>query len=148
MYSSPISYGLALQGGPRQCVLRAAGEPDFADLFRNHNHHACSLRSDHTANGIPPGCRASIICLRFPHRISASGCRTPISARPNSPPLLHLWSLGVEIQFYLLVPLLFLLAKKFRHFVPVALMLSFIACVDEINRNFRLCQNEKGPCLF
>jgi peptidoglycan/LPS O-acetylase OafA/YrhL len=44
-------------------------------------------------------------------------------------PLLHLWSLGVEIQFYLIVPLIFLLARKFRLLVPAALVLSFLACL-------------------
>jgi peptidoglycan/LPS O-acetylase OafA/YrhL len=44
-------------------------------------------------------------------------------------PLLHLWSLGVEIQFYLIVPLLFSLSNKFRLFVPVVAILSFLICV-------------------
>lgn len=44
-------------------------------------------------------------------------------------PLLHLWSLGVEIQFYLIVPLLVWLFSKFKTFLPLAIMGSFCACI-------------------
>lgn len=44
-------------------------------------------------------------------------------------PLLHLWSLGVEIQFYLLVPLLVWFFRKSKIFLFLALSGSFTACV-------------------
>ena len=44
-------------------------------------------------------------------------------------PLLHLWSLGVEIQFYLLVPPLLILARRFWLFLPLCLVLSLLACM-------------------
>lgn len=43
-------------------------------------------------------------------------------------PLLHLWSLGVEVQFYLLVPLLGWLAIRCRACVPLILLLSLALC--------------------
>lgn len=42
-------------------------------------------------------------------------------------PLLHFWSLGVELQFYLLVPLLFWLHYKSRFILPVLLVGSLAA---------------------
>jgi len=44
-------------------------------------------------------------------------------------PLLHLWSLGVEIQFYLIVPLLVWFFRKSKVFLFLALLGSFAACV-------------------
>ncbi|MFW2022452.1 acyltransferase family protein [Acinetobacter baumannii] len=44
-------------------------------------------------------------------------------------PLLHLWSLGVEIQFYLIVPLLVGFFRKSRAFLFLTLLGSFAACV-------------------
>lgn len=44
-------------------------------------------------------------------------------------PLLHLWSLGVEIQFYLIVPLLVWFFRKSKLFLPIALVGSFAACI-------------------
>ncbi len=43
-------------------------------------------------------------------------------------PLLHLWSLGVEIQFYLIVPLLYWIFKKSKFYLPLILFLSLVAC--------------------
>jgi len=43
-------------------------------------------------------------------------------------PLLHLWSLGVEIQFYLLVPVLFWIISKSRYMFAMLVLLSLIAC--------------------
>lgn len=43
-------------------------------------------------------------------------------------PLLHLWSLGVEIQFYLIVPLLYWIFQKTKIFLPLVLLLSLLAC--------------------
>lgn len=43
-------------------------------------------------------------------------------------PLLHLWSLGVEIQFYLIVPLLYWMFKRAKISLPLVLILSLIAC--------------------
>ncbi len=43
-------------------------------------------------------------------------------------PLLHLWSLGVEIQFYAIVPLLYFIFRKFRLSLFVFLFISSIAC--------------------
>lgn len=43
-------------------------------------------------------------------------------------PLLHLWSLGVEIQFYLIVPVLFWFGRKFRWILPLLLVAALIAC--------------------
>ncbi|WP_372404640.1 acyltransferase family protein [Acinetobacter piscicola] len=44
-------------------------------------------------------------------------------------PLLHLWSLGVEIQFYLIVPLLAWFFRKSKIFLFLAILGSFAACV-------------------
>lgn len=44
-------------------------------------------------------------------------------------PLLHLWSLGVEIQFYLIVPLLVWFFRKSKIFLPLILIGSFLSCV-------------------
>lgn len=44
-------------------------------------------------------------------------------------PLLHLWSLGVEIQFYLIVPLLVWLFRKSKLLLPLATFISFAACI-------------------
>lgn len=44
-------------------------------------------------------------------------------------PLLHLWSLGVEIQFYLIVPLLVWLFRKSKLLLPLAVFISFLACI-------------------
>ena len=43
-------------------------------------------------------------------------------------PLLHLWSLGVEIQFYLIVPLLYWMFHKAKIVFPVILFLSLVGC--------------------
>ena len=43
-------------------------------------------------------------------------------------PLLHLWSLGVEIQFYLLVPAIHFLSSKSRIFIPAAILASLALC--------------------
>ena len=44
-------------------------------------------------------------------------------------PLLHLWSLGVEIQFYLIVPLLVWFFNKSKAFLFLALLSSFFLCI-------------------
>lgn len=44
-------------------------------------------------------------------------------------PLLHLWSLGVEIQFYLIVPLLAWFFRKSKVFLFLAILASFAACI-------------------
>lgn len=44
-------------------------------------------------------------------------------------PLLHLWSLGVEIQFYLFVPLLAWFFRKSQVFLPLILVGSFLSCL-------------------
>lgn len=44
-------------------------------------------------------------------------------------PLLHLWSLGLEIQFYLLFPLLALAWRRARWMVPAAVVISLAACL-------------------
>lgn len=44
-------------------------------------------------------------------------------------PLLHLWSLGVEIQFYLIVPLLVWIFRKSKILLPLAILCSFAACI-------------------
>lgn len=44
-------------------------------------------------------------------------------------PLLHLWSLGLEIQFYLLFPLLALAWRRARWLIPAMVLLSLAACL-------------------
>ena len=44
-------------------------------------------------------------------------------------PLLHLWSLGVEIQFYLLVPLIYWFYKKIKFSVPIIALSSLILSI-------------------
>ena len=60
--------------------------------------------------------------------------------RPETKPLLHTWSLGVEEQFYLIVPLLMLLAwrvapRHARLLFAIAAALSFAAAVAVSSRN-------------
>lgn len=43
-------------------------------------------------------------------------------------PLLHLWSLGVEIQFYVIVPALFLCIQRVRHIPVLLTLLSIFMC--------------------
>lgn len=43
-------------------------------------------------------------------------------------PLLHLWSLGVEVQYYLLVPFLFFVIRKFKGLLYLMIAVSLIAC--------------------
>ena len=43
-------------------------------------------------------------------------------------PALHFWSLGVELQFYLLVPFILMLHRQSRLLLPVLLLLSLLAC--------------------
>jgi peptidoglycan/LPS O-acetylase OafA/YrhL len=43
-------------------------------------------------------------------------------------PLLHLWSLGVEIQFYLIIPFLFWFLDKSKIYLPLLLALSLAGC--------------------
>jgi len=44
-------------------------------------------------------------------------------------PLLHYWSLGVEYQYYLLFPLIFLAAAKYKKAGPLIFAASFVLCV-------------------
>lgn len=44
-------------------------------------------------------------------------------------PLLHLWSLGVEIQFYLITPLLVWFFSKSKFLLPITLISSLVLCV-------------------
>lgn len=44
-------------------------------------------------------------------------------------PLLHLWSLGVEIQFYILFPLLAWLDRRWRAAIPLLLVGSLVSCL-------------------
>ncbi|WP_199525230.1 acyltransferase family protein [Pseudoalteromonas sp. bablab_jr011] len=44
-------------------------------------------------------------------------------------PLLHLWSLGVEIQFYIIVPIIFWLLKKSKINYFLIMSMSFILCL-------------------
>lgn len=50
-------------------------------------------------------------------------------------PLLHLWSLGVEIQFYLIVPLVYFLISRSRTLFLILMVGSFFSCliVSEIS---------------
>jgi len=43
-------------------------------------------------------------------------------------PLLHLWSLGVEIQFYLFVPLIYYIEKRLKHSILILFFLSLCTC--------------------
>lgn len=44
-------------------------------------------------------------------------------------PMLHLWSLGVEVQFYLLVPFFIFLIKKSKILIVATAALSFLCCI-------------------
>jgi len=44
-------------------------------------------------------------------------------------PLLHLWSLGVELQFYLLVPLFILIWNKSKKLLVLIAVISIVACI-------------------
>ncbi|HCS64591.1 MAG TPA: hypothetical protein DIW64_11230 [Cellvibrio sp.] len=44
-------------------------------------------------------------------------------------PLLHYWSLGVELQYYVIFPLLFFMGKKFKAFFPVLAIISLGFCI-------------------
>ncbi len=47
--------------------------------------------------------------------------------RAELKPLLHLWSLGVEEQFYIVWPLILALAWRFRTAIPVTILVIFVA---------------------
>lgn len=51
-------------------------------------------------------------------------------------PLLHLWSLGVEIQFYILVPLLLIVHKISKLLIVIIAIISFILCINLTGRHF------------
>jgi len=48
-------------------------------------------------------------------------------------PLLHLWSLGVEIQYYLIVPFLFYILRRHIAYFYIILLGSLLLCVQIIN---------------
>jgi peptidoglycan/LPS O-acetylase OafA/YrhL len=50
-------------------------------------------------------------------------------SKANFTPLLHLWSLGVELQFYLLVPFLFPLIRKSTTLLIIVFFTSLISCL-------------------
>lgn len=71
-------------------------------------------------------------------------------------PLLHLWSLGVEIQFYLIVPLLFWLHYKNKTIGLLILLGSLVACLVMVSISpytaffmtpFRIWQFLIGACV-
>lgn len=49
-------------------------------------------------------------------------------AKGDFNPLLHLWSLGVELQFYLLVPLIYWLTNKSKSYFYLLMLLSAMTC--------------------
>lgn len=53
---------------------------------------------------------------------------TPYFDKAEFKPLLHLWSLGVEIQFYLLVPLLFWAIRRSKSIFLIIFLGSLISC--------------------
>lgn len=44
-------------------------------------------------------------------------------------PLLHLWSLGVEIQFYIIVPLIYLVITRSKKLFLFLIVASFVSCI-------------------
>lgn len=54
-------------------------------------------------------------------------------------PLLHLWSLGVEIQFYLCVPLLAWLLRKSAYYFIGLLLLSMLGCFGLLAISAKTC---------
>lgn len=50
-------------------------------------------------------------------------------------PLLHLWSVGVELQFYLLVPIIFAVFNHSRKWIIIAALISLIVCMIVSSRS-------------
>jgi peptidoglycan/LPS O-acetylase OafA/YrhL len=53
--------------------------------------------------------------------------------KDNFTPFLHLWSLGVEVQYYLTVPLIFWLSRKFKPAIWLLTAGSLVLCLAMLN---------------
>ncbi len=71
--------------------------------------------------------RQSIYALLFSSNIGF-WMQNSYFSKADFNPLLHLWSLGVEIQFYLIVPLLYWLFQRMRIMFPLVLLGSMAVC--------------------
>ena len=54
---------------------------------------------------------------------------TSYFSKSHFTPLLHLWSLGVEIQFYFFVPVLYWIVEKSKKAFLVLVLISFVCCI-------------------
>lgn len=82
---------------------------------------------------------SALAALAFVPNIHFNDTISYFATEAKDMPLLHTWSLGVEEQFYILVPIIFLLSKKSGTFlsakqnIALVSLVSFVWCLYETN---------------
>lgn len=69
------------------------------------------------------------------------------TANSETKPLLHMWSLGVEEQFYILFPLLLMLISKWKRLIVLTIMLGLI-CSSYFLNVYAIHKGFSNPAFF